>query len=313
MPPCLHLQRMSWFALALCTLTGLASCKPGPAPPPAVVASAPEAAVRQLARHLHDNNLQGFARDSVPAADYARLETAWREGRSRWPLTELPLDDQLEPLLATLAAPDAEVTLQQSFKRNFANQGKDLKDAAHSLGLFGVQYVKREGVFTEEERAHYAQMIAALSDWAQRAPLSDPKRGAATIPPLVAAARQTGLTTPQSFHAAGMSGTLQRLSPFLAAFKTVLADYGLPLDRSLAALDTALVEQKGDRARVRITYPLGQRRIDTVVSLQRRDGHWYLSEPLRRAELALAAPTGETAAPETLQLPQLPLPALKPD
>ena len=313
MPPRLHLQRMSWFALALCTLTGLASCKPGSAPPPAVVASAPEAAVRQLARHLRDNDLQGFARDSVPAADYARLESAWREGRSRWPLTELPLDDQLEPLLAALAATDAERRLQQGFKRNFANQGKDLKDAAHSLGLFGVQYVKREGVFTEEERAHYAQMIAALSDWAGRAPLSDPRRGAAAIPPLVAAARQTGLTTPQSFHDAGMTGTLQRLSPFLAAVKTVLADYGLPLDRSLTALDTALVEQKGDLARVRITYPLGQRRIDTVVSLQRRDGHWYMSEPLRRAQLALAAPTGETVAPETLQLPGLPLPALKPD
>lgn len=313
MPPRLHLRRMSLLVLTLCTVMGLAGCKPEPVPVAAVAASAPEAAVRKMVSHLHDNDLHGFARDAVPAADYVRLESAWRAGSSRWPLTELPLDDQLEPLLATLAAPNAEGTLQQGFKRNFANQGKDLKDAAHSLGLFGVQYVKREGVFTEEERAHYAQMIAALSDWAGRAPLSDPRRGAAAIPPLVTAARKTGLTTPQSFHDAGMTGTLQRLSPFLAAVKTVLADYGLPLDRSLAELETALVEETGDLARVRITYPLGQRRIDTVVSLRRRDGHWYLSDPLRRAELALATPAGENAAPETLQIPALPIPARKPD
>jgi hypothetical protein len=235
----------------------------------------------------------------VPPADYAQLETAWREGRSRWPLTELPLDDQLESLLSALAAPDSERTLQQSFKRNFANQDKDLKDAARSLGLFGVQYVKREGVYTDEERAHYAQLITALSEWAQRAPLSDPQRGMAAIPPLVAAARKTGLTDEQSFREAGMTGSLQRLSPFFAQAKALLAGYGLPLDRSFSELRTVLVEQKGDQARVRVHYPLGTREIDTVVSLQRRAGRWYLTDYLRHAEQALAPATDEAAPEDT--------------
>jgi hypothetical protein len=188
--------------------------------------------------------------------------------------------------------------LQQGFKRNFANQDKDLKDAARSLGLFGVQYVKREGVYTDEERAHYAQLITALSEWAQRAPLSDPQRGMAAIPPLVAAARKTGLTDEQSFREAGMTGSLQRLSPFFAQAKALLAGYGLPLDRSFSELRTVLVEQKGDQARVRVHYPLGDREIDTVVSLQRRAGRWYLTDYLRHAEQALAIPA-EEQAPES--------------
>ncbi|MGH6645067.1 MAG: hypothetical protein ACRED3_20465, partial [Bradyrhizobium sp.] len=134
------------LVLPLCGLMAMAGCGRESVQAP-VAASGPEAAVRQLSQRLHDNDLEGFARDAVPVADYARLEIAWREGRSRWPLTELPLDDQLESLLSALAAPDAERKLQQGFKRNFANQDKDLKDAARSLGLFGVQYVKREGVF----------------------------------------------------------------------------------------------------------------------------------------------------------------------
>jgi hypothetical protein len=255
-------------------------------------ASEPVAAVQRLARHLHDNDLVGFARDAVPPAEYARLETAWREGRSRWPLTELPLDEQLEPFLATLSAPDSERSLLQGFKRNFANQDKDLRDAARSLGSFGVQYVKREGVYTAEERAHYAQVITALSEWGAQAPLGDPKLGAAAIPKLTAAARRTGLASEQALREAGMSESLRRLGPFFAQAKATLASYGLPPDRSLSGLRTELIEQKGDLARVRIHYPLGKREIDTVVSLQRRDGHWYLADDLCRAEQALAVPPG---------------------
>ena len=280
--------------IGLCLALMLAGCNRTPAPARAT-ASEPEGAVRQLAQHLHDNDLAAYARAAVPATTHAQLETAWREDRSRWPLTELPLDDQLQPLLAALAAPDAERTLQQSFKRNFANQNKDLKDAARSLGLFGVEYVKREGVYTDQERAHYAQVIEALSEWAAQAPLGEPKRGATAIPALTTAARKTGLTTEQAFHDAGMDGSLKRLSPFFAASKAVLADYGLPLDQSFAGLTTELVEKKGDKASVRVTYSLGKRSIDTVVSLDRRGGRWYLSDTLRHAEQALA-PASEEAS-----------------
>lgn len=279
--------------LLLCGLLVVAGCQRTPAPAPAVATSEPAAAVQRLARHLHDNDLVGFARDAVPPAEYVRLETAWREGRSRWPLTELPLDEQLEPLLATLSAPGAERSLQQGFNRNFANQNKDLRDAARSLGSFGVQYVKREGVYTAEERAHYAQVINALSEWGAQAPLGDPKRVAAAIPKLAAAARRTGLASEQALREAGMSESLRRLAPFFAQAKATLASYGLSLDRSLSGLRAELVEQKGDQAQVRIHYPLGKREIDTVVSLQRRGGHWYLVDHLHHAEQALAVPPGE--------------------
>ena len=283
-------------ALLLCGVLAVAGCQRAPAPastPPA--ASEPEAVVHQLAGHLRDNDLEGFARDAVPPADYTRLETAWREGRSRWPLTELPLDDQLEPLLAVLSAPGSERSLQQGYTRNFANQHKDLREAARSLGAFGVQYVKREGVYTDEERAHYAQVIAALSEWAAQAPLGDPKRGAAAIPKLAAAARKTGLTSEQALREAGMSETLRRLAPFFAEAKATLASYGLSPDESIAGLRTELVEQKGDQARVRVHYPLGKREVDTVVSLQRREGRWYLADYLRHVEQALAVPAAEAA------------------
>lgn len=299
MPKRLSLLRPSLAALPLCALLAMGACKREPAEL-AGAASEPAATVRQLAQHVQRNDLAGFARMAVPPAEYAQLETAWRENRSRWPLTELPLEGQLAPMLAALAAKDSERRLQREFDRQFAGQERDLKAAARSLGLFGEQYVKNEGNYTPEERDHYAQIIRALSEWAAQAPLSDRKRASAALVRLAAAARKTGLASEQELAAAGMDGSLRRLGPFFAEAKAVLGEYGLPLDASLSDLRTGLVQQKGDQATVRIHYPLGNQEIDTIASLERRGDRWYLSDYLRHVEQALAAPAPVlTGASET--------------
>lgn len=286
------------LSIALPLLLGLAACKREPVEL-AGASSEPAATVRELVDHLQRDDLAGFARAAVPPAQYAVLETAWREDRSRWPLSELPLDDQLAPMLATLSAKGSEQALQRSFERQFAHQDRDLREAARTLGLFGVQYVKNEGDYNPQQRAHYTQVINALSAWAQGAPLGDPTLAKATITQLAAAARKTGLASEADLRAAGMDASLRRLSPFLAAAKASFVRYGLPLDASLADLRTGLVEQKGDHATVRLHYPLGDQEIDSVVSLERRDGRWYLSDYLRQAELALPAPAAAgPASPE---------------
>ena len=76
----------------------------------------------------------------------------------------------------------------------------------------------------------------------------------------------------------------------------LLGGYGLPLDRTFLELRVGLVDQQGDRARVRVHYPLAGQQIDTVVSLQRRGGRWYLSDYLRHAEQALVVPAEQASA-----------------
>ncbi|MCH6483126.1 hypothetical protein MMG85_06060 [Pseudoxanthomonas sp. LH2527] len=285
------------LAAAGLSLLLLAACRKQAPEELAGAASEPAASVRQLATHLQNNDLVGFTRDAVPPELHARLDAAWRAGHSRWPLTELPLEDKLVPMLVALSAKDAEKTLQRSFDRQFARQDRDLKEAARTLGLFGVQYVKNEGDYTQEERDHYAQVIAALGEWAQQAPLGDPALARATLARLAPAARRSGLTSEQALNDAGMAGSLQRLTPVFVETKATFARYGLPLDATFTDLRTGLVEQKGDTATVRIHYPLGEREIDTVVSLTRRNGQWYLTDYLRHAEAVLAAVPAPTAPP----------------
>jgi hypothetical protein len=284
------------FAVAAIAV-GVSACQREQALAPAVAIgdnTRPAQTVLLLTRHLHDNDLEAFARDAVPPALHAQLVTAWREGRTRWPLQELPFDERLPQLLASLAEPGSEKRLQQVFDRQFSGAHAEIKAAASALGLFGVQYVQQDAEYSAAERAHYAQFVTAISSWAATAPLGDPLRARKAIPQLARAARTVGLASEADFAKAGMATSLRRLGTFLGEGKQVLALYGLQLDDSLAGLQATLQNQTGDTAKVRMQYTLGGEAIDTVVDLERRGGRWYLSDYLRHAEAAVARPAVET-------------------
>ena len=301
-----------WLAVVL--LLCLAGCRreAPTAAPEAAGAREPAQAVLLLTRHLQRNDLAAFARDAVPPALHAELETAWRQGRTRWPLDELPFDERLPRLLGALAAPGAEQRLQRVFDRQFAGETTALKAAATTLGLFGAQYVRHEGDFSPAERAHYLQFVQAMSRWAASAPLGDPARAKAAIPRLVAAARATGLADEAGFARIGMDGSLQRLSGFLRALKAVLAGYGLRLDQSLGALRADTVARQGDRARVRMRYTLGGSPVEAEVEVERIEGRWYLSDYLRHARQAAGADAVPPAADPGAAPPAAPDPGSGP-
>lgn len=301
MPPSLARLRPSsllpWplLAAAALAIVLVPGCKRAAAPLPGADA-APAAAVHQLAVHLRGNDLVGYAKAMVTPAQYRQLETAWREGRSRWPLTELPLSDELPALLAALSRPDAEKALQKSFDTQIAGQAAGVRQAAQSLGMFGVQYLRNQSRYGPQQRAHYMQLVIAFSQWAATAPLTDRGLARQAIAELVAAARRTGLGSETALREAGMEESLRRLGPFFATLKAVLAGYGLPLDGALDELRTGLVGQRGDQAQVRIQYPLAAAEIDTTASLVRREGRWYLQQT--QDEVArLLAPPAEAPAP----------------
>lgn len=298
MPPSLARLRpllpLSWPLLAAAAVATVmvAGCKRAPTPLPGADA-APAAAAHQFVVHLRGNDLVGYAQAMVTPAQYRELETAWREGRSRWPLTELPLSDELPALLAVLSRPNAEKTLQKDFDTQIAGQATGVRQAAQSLGMFGVQYLRNQSSYTPEQRAHYVQLVTALSQWGAAAPLTDRARAQKAIAELVAAARKTGLDSEAALRETGMEESLRRLGPFFGSFKAVLASYGLPLDTSLDELRSGLVSQQSDEAQVRIQYPLAGAEIDTTSSLIRLDGHWYLRQTQDEVARLLAPPPAE--------------------
>lgn len=278
--------------LAAALATASSGCGRGPdtAADAAPAAQRPVDAVLAPAARLRDNDLAGFARVAVPPALHADLATAWAEGRSRWPLEELPLHEQLPRMIAALSAPAAERTLMAAFERQFTGAEGELRHAVQTLGAFGVQYIRADPDLDDAERDRQTQLLVALSRWALRAPLTDPERARRALARLCAAARATGLDSDRAFRDAGMAESLRRMSAFLAAAKPVLADYGLELDAGLDSLDATLERPAGDRARLRMRYALAGETIDVRVGIERHGDRWYRSDWLRRAEAAAARP-----------------------
>lgn len=260
-------------------------------------ATEPVQAVALLSQHLRDNDLQAFARDAVPPPLRPQLAAAWRAGRTRWPLDELPFDHKIPGILATLSADKADVALRRSFDRQFANAHSEIRAAASALGMFGVKFLQSDDALSAEERAHYAQLVSAMSAWGAKAKLGDPKRGRGAIARMTLAARQTGLRGEADFAQLGIDDSLRRLTPVIAALKDTLRSYDLDLDESLDAMTLSLDHQDGDRARVRMRYRLAGQAIDTLVAVERIDGRWYLSDFLRHARAAAAPPPTPAAAP----------------
>lgn len=287
-------------ALMLPALLAVAGCERAPAPVVVPTPTEPTRAVEQLVRDLQANDLVSYSRHAVPPALLARLDLAWNEGRTRWPLTELPLDDRLPAFIDALAAPGAEKQLLAVHRRQFSGANAELRSAAATLGLFATQYLRNEGDYSADERAHYVQLVAAVSRWGQKAPLGDPQRARQAIPQLVAGARQTGLAGgPEQFRTLGMQRSLERLGPFFARLKQVLHTYGLDLDADLGSVRATLLTRDGDRARVRLDYTLAGQAIGAELDVQRIDGHWYLSDALRHAEVEASRPAADAGAATT--------------
>lgn len=284
------------FGLALLGLLGLSACVDGDGngplqrKVPELAATEPAQAVTRLVDDLRRDDLIAYARHAVPPALHARLDTAWREDRSRWPLTQLPLHDRLPGLLTLLAVPGAEKALLSTHRRQFAGADRELRSAASTLGQFTTQYLQREGDYSADERVHYIQLTGALSEWGKHAPLGDARRAKVAIPRLVSAARLTGLAGEDRFGKLGMDRSLRRLGPFFGRFKRVLTGYDLDLDAALASVRVSVSDRGADTARLRLRYTFAGRMIDAPMPVQRIDGQWYLADAVRHAQARADAP-----------------------
>ena len=249
--------------------------------------SEPAGAVVHLARQLARGDLDAYARDAVPPVQYEALSQAWGEGDSLWPLTSLPLDEHLPRMLASLADAEAEVRLGKAFDSQIAGQSGSVRQAAHSLGLFGEQYVSHQGQFSDDQRHHYRQLVKAISSWAATAPLSEKAPARAAIGTLATAVRGSGLDGADALRQIGMSGALNALAPVQQTTMTVLAGYGLDVRAALEGLEAGLLSASGDQARVHVVYPLAGQRISFDADMVRIDGRWYMAQNLADVEQIL--------------------------
>jgi hypothetical protein len=290
MPSAASLVRAPFLALVAAVL--LAGCRAEEdAPPPARPAATPEAAVQRLIDDLRRDDLGAYAVHALPPDLYARTDAAWREGRSRWPLSELPLARELPVGIDRLSAPGAEALLRNGYRQQFRGAHREVRSAVRTLGLFARQYLERSADMPSPERAHRLQQLAAVVAWAEAAPLADASRIEPLLPGAVRAARASRLGGGDAaWSRLGMHRSLTRLRPVLRESKRALAALGLDVDAALRGARVERISASADTARLRLRYTLAGRGIVAELDMVRRPEGWFLTDSLRHAQAALAGP-----------------------
>ncbi len=141
---------------------------------------------------------------------------------------------------------------------------------------------------TEDQKRHANEAIGALVGWLAGAPLTDRDKARAAAAEVVSAARTLGLDRIEQLRELDFDAAMAKLAVISASGKTVLALYGLDLDASLSGSEATLIEQDGDRASVRVSYPLAASKLSYIQELIEIDGRWY--DPETRGSLDLLFP-----------------------
>src|SRR5690606_33170954 len=74
----------------------------------------------------------------------------------------------------------------------------------------------------------------------------------------------------------------------LAGVKQVAKAYDLDLDRALDGVRAELVSAQGDRAQVKVSYPLLDKTVSFEMAMLRRGDSWYSAQAVADAEAELA-------------------------
>jgi len=274
--------------------------------PPAIegAPTEPVAAVQALAGALREGDLVRFARLSVPPAMQAEQALLWQQAPAGRVLLDPAEAERWRNWMAQLTAPDAEARLWARLEPRL----QDLEQqAGPSWGVvvgmmagFASAAITADTSLKPAQKAHAQSLIEAVSGWAgEPALFTDRARAQAAIAVVVRTAHALQLPDPEAFWALEREAALAKGSIALQGGKALAATYGIDIDAALAGVEAEVIALDGDRATLRVRYPLLGQSIVFEQPMVRIDGGWYRLEAIeahRRAMAMLAAPAPDAAA-----------------
>lgn len=296
-------RRLSAGALLapLTLVLALAACRPAPEADADRAPGDPVAAIEAQAAALRANDLARYARLSLPEDLHARTVALWNDQAAR--AEPIAADDaaEYEDMMARLLADDAEAAMMRDlepklvqFEQEMASQWPLMQATA---GIFLNAALQANEDLSDADKAHGTELVGALLAWAQPALITDRERARRAIGSAVATARDLQLPTLEAARALDYDQAMAKGGRLLAGAKEIGRAYDLDLDQALDGLEAEQVSAEGDRATVRVSYPLLGKTISFEQTMQRVGEGWYSADAIAEAERALAEGAQDLAAP----------------
>jgi hypothetical protein len=286
-------------ALALVLLTGCAQREDAatPAVQSTQTTTSAASAVAAQVSAFRANDLKALLEAALPPAQLDRFRAEWEAERQQ-PLSE---EERLEFAASwgKLTAPDGVDRIMAEVEPQLAQLKPQLAGLIAMGQGIATMAIAQSTELTEAQKAQATQFMNGLGAWASTTDFSDPTLLRQALTALAGGLRATGIQSLEEVHALSFDELLVRTGHALRGFKQALAVYGLSLDELADSVQTELLSETGDRARVRVSYTLFGTPLSFESELERRDGRWYdkeMLEQIRKAEAEAASSAAAEAA-----------------
>lgn len=290
--------------LALAAALALAACKDkeektaqGAQAAIAATAASPEAAVAVAAKNMRAGNLKAIVESSVPPQYLEQVRSKWTEKMNSEPVT----DDARAEFAQTLerfTAPDAEKKMWAELEPQLTTKQAEIQMQMPMMigigrGILASGVQQREDL-NETQKTQALAAVDAFAKWAGSAKFTDPELAQKSIGIVCSTAREMDLKSLDEVHAMNFDQALAKGDIALGGVKKLLNVYGFSLDELFDSVNTQLVSQTGDAAKVKVNFQMFGQPLDFETDMVKFDGRWYGKESL--SNLQKEAADGDIAA-----------------
>jgi hypothetical protein len=279
-------------------LTACQSDTPEPTAAKTLAADTPADVTERIAAELKDNNLLAAAQAAVPPQDFDEMRAAYERSRAETPSAE----DSAEfaQTMAKLTAPDAEQTLMAELEPALVKFETEMAaQMPLMIGMgrgFAQQWLSESKEFSAEQKTQAGAMLDALAKWLETVKFADRDLAKRAIGYVVATARALDLKTLEEARALTFEEAMGKAGIAFGGAKDVLAVYDLKLDEVLASVNSSVISEQGDEAKVQVEYRMFDQPLRAETEMQRRDGRWYAKDTLAKLDLERAKPAATADA-----------------
>lgn len=264
-----------------------------PAAKAAAASNDPAESINQVARSIRQGDLSALLAASLPPAELDRLRQDWDEERVK-PLSDEDRQEFVDGW-GKLVAPDF-------VDRTMAEITPQLNELKGQLGpmigfgaMMAVGSIEQSQELTATQKAQATKLLNAAAAWAMSQDFSDPAKLRKALTHLATAARATGIVTPDDVRKLTFDQLLAKGSVLFVGIKEALNVYGISIDDTLGSMQSTVLSQDGDSAKVSTSMKLFGETLTFENELVRKDGRWYGKDALETLAKREAEAGGGTA------------------
>lgn len=237
-----------------------------------------EADTRLMMQSLVAPDLQQYRERTLPPKQLAQVKKNWPLVRKQFELNDSE-QASFNKLLNRFIEDKAERHLLRDLNAKIKPLSHEIDNKwplmQTSLDLLLQGWIESSEQLSNAEKAHGRALVAAIiaqmpAEWLQNKVMREQ-----AFAQMVAIARALEIENYQDYNNFDYVQFNDKLAQFIAGLKKLGLIYGLDWNASQSRLEVKVLEQSGNKAKVQIRYPLGQKWVEFNMDLIEQDGHWY--------------------------------------